>query len=84
MTPVVSNPSQGFTGWFSDAFTFTATGASEVLSFLSIGTPSGLPPIATLDDVSLTATTPVPEPLSLAVLGAGVLGLGLVRRVRRS
>ena len=84
MTPVVSNPSQGFTGWFSDAFTFTATGASEVLSFLSIGTPSGLPPMAALDDVSVTATTPVPEPLSLALLGAGVLGLGLVRHARRS
>ena len=84
LTTVVSNPSEGFTGWFGEAFTFTATGASEVLSFLSIGTPSGLPPMAALDDVSLTATTPVPEPLSLALLGAGVLGLGLVRRARRS
>jgi hypothetical protein len=83
LTPVVSNPSKGFTGWFSLAYTFTATSASEVLSFLSIGTPSGLPPIATLDDVSLTAATPVPEPLSLALLGAGVLGLGLVRRARK-
>jgi hypothetical protein len=84
LTPVASNASEGFTGWFSLAYTFTATSASEVLSFLSIGTPSGLPPIATLDDVSLTAATPVPEPLSLALLGAGVLSLGLVRRARKS
>ena len=80
LTPVVTNPSGGFTGWMSKTFTFTATSGSELLSFLSIGTPSGLPPIATLDDVSLTQ---VPEPVSIALLGAGLLGIGVVRRVRK-
>ena len=79
-TPVVSNPSKGLTGWFSQAFTFTASTSSEVLSFLSVGTPQGLPPIALLDDVSLT---PAPEPVSLALLGAGLAGLGVVRRRRK-
>ena len=57
--------------------TFTATGSSELLSFLSVGTPTGLPPIATLDGVSLTL---VPEPAALGLLGVGLVGLVAVRR----
>lgn len=76
-TAVVADPSQAFTGWFHSVMTFTATSATETLSFLSIGTPSGLPPIATLDGVSLTQ---VPEPAALGLLGVGLLGLMAVRR----
>jgi hypothetical protein len=76
-TSVVANPSASFTGWFHSTMTFTATNAIETLSFLSIGTPSGLPPIATLDGVSLTA---VPEPAAFGLLGIGLLGLVAVRR----
>lgn len=79
-TPVVSNPSESFTGWFHQTFTFTATGASEVLSFLSVGTPKGLPPMAVLDGVSLNQ---VPEPLSVALFGVGLLGLGGIVYRRR-
>ncbi len=71
-TPVVTNASQGFTGWQHEAFTFNASGASQLLSFLSLGTPLGLPPMAVLDGVSVTA---VPEP---AVWGLLVVGFGLV------
>lgn len=78
-TPTVTNPSNGFTGWFTQAYTFTATAAQEVLSFLSQGTPSGDPPIALLTDVSITK---VPEPGTLTVLGAGLAGLMAVRRRR--
>ena len=64
-----------FQDWRKVTMTFTADAVNPVLSFLSVGTPDGLPPFAVLDGVSLEA---VPEP-SAALLGA--LGaLALLRR----
>jgi hypothetical protein len=51
-TPVLDNVSHGFTGWQLESFTFTATDATEVLSFLAVGTPNGVPPFSVLDGVS--------------------------------
>ena len=66
-----------FQDWRKVTMTFTADAVNPVLSFLSVGTPDGLPPFALLDGVSLEA---VPEP-SAALLGA--LGaLALLRRRR--
>jgi hypothetical protein len=72
------NASEGFTGWQTDSFTFTATSTSEVLSFLAVGTPAGVPPFTLLDGISVTQT---PEPQSLVLFATGLIGVsGLVRR----
>jgi hypothetical protein len=77
-TAILSNLSHGFTGWQQQSFTYTATSASEVLSFLAVGTPAGVPPFSLLDGVTLNASTP--EPGTLALLGSGlVAGVGFVR-----
>jgi len=80
-TGVVANPSEGFTGWFGETFSFKATGTSQLLSFLSVGTPNGLPPVALLDGVSLSA---VPEASTWAMLvaGFGLVGVAARRRNR--
>ncbi len=76
--------SQGFTGWLTGSMDFTATSASELLLFLSVGGPTSLPPVALLDGVSLTgATGGSPEPSTWAMMGIGFAGLGLVAYRRR-
>ncbi len=79
-TAVYNLPNHGFSGWMTQMMTFTADSAAPVLSFLSVGTPSGLPPFALLDGVTLTAT-PVPEPSSFLL--AALFGSGVAFRRRR-
>jgi hypothetical protein len=70
-----------FSGWKKEYMTFTANAPSELISFLSVGTPdANLPPIALLDGVSLA----IPEPAAwvLLVLGFGSAG-AMIRRRRR-
>ncbi len=76
-TPTKAIETHGFDGWTSVTQRFTATSTSQLLSFLSVGSPTGLPPVALLDGVSVSA---VPEPSSWAML---VLGFGLVGAVAR-
>ena len=81
-TPIINNPQQGFTGWFKQSITYTATSTSEVLSFLAAGTPSGAPPFSLLDGVSIMA---VAEPASWMTLVVAVLSIiGVAQLKRRS
>lgn len=82
-TGIVSLPQGGFSPWTQIKTLFTATSTSQLLSFLSVGTPNGQPPIALLDGVSMTEVAPVPLPAALPLLGLGLAGLFGVRRLRR-
>ncbi len=81
-TQQTASTSNGFfSGWLLQTMTFQATAASETLSFLAQGGPTGLPPFVLLDGVSVTANV-VPEPAMLALVGLGLAGIGLSRRKR--
>lgn len=72
-----------FYSWNLQSLQFIAASTTEVLNFLSIGS-AGEPPLVLLADVSLTQAVPaVPEPVTLTVLGTGLLGLVAVRQRRR-
>ena len=77
-TPTISYINHGFKGWFQQTMVFTPTVTNPILSFLSVGTPTGQPPFALLDGVSLEV---VPEPSS-CLIGAFTLS-GLMLRRRR-
>lgn len=79
-TAVKNNVNHGFTGWQKETFTFTATGTSELLSFLAVGTPAGVPPFSLLDGVSMTAAVPEPQTWGMLGLGLGLVGFAARRR----
>lgn len=80
-TAVYANPSHSFSGWMHQSFTFTATGTSEVLSFLAVGTPGGKPPFSLLDGVSETGSVPETATWAMMIVGLGLVGSSL--RFRR-
>jgi hypothetical protein len=77
---LMSIPQGGIEPWQPQTLTFSATGASEVLSFLAIGS-GGVPPMVFLDGVDMEASN-VPEPSAAMLLGgiAAVIGVGRVCR----
>ncbi|HEY0207322.1 MAG TPA: PEP-CTERM sorting domain-containing protein [Acetobacteraceae bacterium] len=78
-TQVLSNDTHGFTGWQKASLSFIVTSATEVLSFLALGTPAGVPPFSLLDGVSISE---IPEPASLTLVGMGLALTVLVSRRR--
>lgn len=82
-TTVLNNVSHGFTGWHQATIAFTADSSSDVLSFLALGTPTGVPPFTMLADVSMQE---VPE-ASTVFAGAFLLlpvGFFIRRMLRQS
>ena len=74
LSSLQSIPSQGFAGWEQQTMIFTANASTEILGFLALGGPSGVPPVGLLDGVSVTAT-PLPAALFfVAPALAGVFG----------
>ena len=82
LSTLFSLPQGGVGPWQAQHMTFDATAASQVLSFLAVGTPNGAPPISFLDGVKLAAASPKPEASTWAmmVLGFGMIGRALRRR----
>jgi choice-of-anchor C domain-containing protein len=66
-------------GWRQESLIFTATSASTTLSFASLNLVGAYGPM--LDNVVVEKVS-VPEPGTLALMGLGMLGLGLARKRR--
>jgi Protein of unknown function (DUF642)/PEP-CTERM motif len=79
-TQTISDASQSSTPWLQQSFLYTATSATETLTFLAQGTPTGLPPMVALDGISVVQT---PEPASITVMATGLALLGFFYRRRQ-
>ena len=70
-----------WTNWTAFTYSFLATGTSAQIRFMNVSSSAD---DTGIDNVSIAAaSTGVPEPSTLALLGAGLGSLALFRRRRR-
>lgn len=81
LTTLMWNANHGAVGWMPQTLTFTAANANELLEFVAVGTPNGLPPFVLLDGVSIAVA--IPEPTSFALIRHRLLALPASRRLRK-
>lgn len=80
---LLSIPDGGFSGWQTSTMTFTASGASQLLSFLAKSGSIGAPPFLLLDGVALTAAVPEPSTWGMMLAGFGLMGVMVRRRAAK-
>ncbi len=70
--------------WQKQTLTFTADAASTTLSFLAVGTPSGMPPFSLLAGLTVTPTS-VPEPFTIiGTIVGGTAAFQLRKKLAKS
>jgi hypothetical protein len=78
LSTLINLPSEDpVTPWDLQVMQFTADAPTQLLSFLSVGTPTGLPPFALLSGVSVEA---VPEPLTIIGTAIGSMAAFQIRK----
>jgi hypothetical protein len=81
---LMNNVSHGWVAWNEQFMTFTLSAQSagtQVLTFLSEGTPNGQPPVVLLDGLSLVQS---PEPQTYLLVGLGLIAIPWALRRRRA
>ncbi len=70
--------------WQRQTLTFTASAATNTLSFLAVGAPSGKPPFSLLTGISVDAVA-VPEPFTIiGTIVGGTAALRLRKKLAKS
>ena len=81
-TATIYNVTHGFTGWQQQTMYFTANQTSETLSFLCVGSPSGVPPFCLLGGLDMEITPEYSNAAAFAGFGIGCVVFDVARRRR--